>query len=301
MSEVAPRRGREGSRWYNMRPGGDELAQWFANVPLHEGMKHEHYISGITLIQAKASSEEVFGFDELGLPEMRERKDLVYVPYPKVETRVAYFWQLMELHEEWEGEIVPVAAVGGDPFGLPPGFFRYTATKPDQKVVSFIACSMQVRVWERSRHTKDVRMVMGPPPGTKAVPAATRWDADPNALMKAETGAVGRALGMAGMLVVPGSGVATAEDMLEALQSPPPGAAAAELPDAGGVPESDEQLRDRANALVDELAGVDAKALEQFREWARGRNLTLATAQGSVLRGVVRKLEGMVEAARVPA
>jgi hypothetical protein len=67
------------------------------------------------------------------------------------------------------------------------------------------------------------------------------------------------------------------------------------------VPESDEQLRDRANALVDELAGVDAKALEQFREWARGRNLTLATAQGSVLRGVVRKLEGMVEAARVPA
>src|SRR5204863_2609716 len=60
--------------------------------------------------------------------------------------------------------------------------------------------------------------------GTKQTPLAKQW-ADDNALMKAETGAVGRALGMAGILVV-GTGVATAEDMQEAAAGPS-GAAAA--------------------------------------------------------------------------
>jgi hypothetical protein len=301
MPETAHRRGREGSRWYNMRPEADELAEWFSQVPLHDGMNHADYISGVTLIQAKEKSDEVTGFDDTGLPLIRERKDLVYVPYPKVETRVAYFWQLMQLHELWDGEVMPNEIVGGDPIGLPVGFSRYSAAKPDGKVVNFVVCSQRVQVWERNRHTSDRRPVMTPAAGTKAVAVATKWDVDPNALMKAETGAVGRALGMAGMLVVPGSGVATAEDMQEALSGPPPGASEPQLPEAAAVAVAeltDEQMRERANELVAQLEAVDEKGLENFREWARGRNLTLASAQGSVLRGVIRKLEGMVEAAR---
>jgi hypothetical protein len=302
MELVAPRRGREGSRWYNTRPSGEEIATWFKDVPLHKGMLHEHYISGVTLIQATEKSDEVTGFDETGAPVIGERKDLVHVPYPKVETRVAYFWQLMNLHEDWVGEIVPVPVPGAEPIGMTPGFFRYSASKPDGKVVNFICCSMQVRVWERSRTSSDRRLIMGPPPGTKAVAATTRWDADANAVMKAETGAVGRALGMAGMLVVPGSGVASYEDMQEALYGPPAGSAEAEprLPDSVVPAElvaDDAALRARANTLVDELRARDAKGLDQFQEWARERNLSLANAQGSVLRGVIRKLEGMLEAA----
>jgi hypothetical protein len=292
------RHGREGSRWYNARPTGEELAQWFAQVPLHEGMAHEHFISGIVLIQAEEKSNEVVGYDNDGLPLIRERKDLVYVPYPKVEARVAYFWKLMEIRQ-WRGEILPVPPVGGDPIGLPPGYFRYSATKPDSKVVNFVGCSMQVKVWEPSRHHSEPTAVMTPPPGSKIVPTATRWDVDANALMKAETGAIGRALGVAGMLVVPGSGVATAEDMLE-LAGPPAGAQEPQLPEPETpvAPASEEQLREQAARLADELSTLNEKGHTEFQEWARGRNLRLDTAQGAALRGVVKKLEGLVEAAR---
>jgi hypothetical protein len=57
-------------------------------------------------------------------------------------------------------------------------------------------------------------------PATKVVPVVAWEKVDPFAIMKAETGAVGRALGMAGMLVIPGSGIATAEDVQEAEQLP---------------------------------------------------------------------------------
>jgi hypothetical protein len=295
------RRGREGSRWYNVRPTSDEVAAWFATIPLHEGMQHEHYIGGVTLIQTKEKSEEVTGFDDDGLPIFKERQDAVYVPYVKVETRVAYFWQLME-KRDWKGEILPVPSPG-EPVGLPAGFFRYSATKPDQKIVTFVGCSMRVHVTERSRTTTDGRSVMTPPPGSKIVPTATRWDVDPNALMKAETGAIGRALGVAGMLVVPGSGVATAEDMLEALSGPPPGATEPQLPTpaAAEAPKTDEQLRALVGELATELGELNGRALEDYQTWARGRGLKLDTAQGAVLRGAVRKLETLVEQAREAA
>jgi hypothetical protein len=301
MADAAPRQGREGSRWYNVRPTSEEIATWFTSVPLHDGMLHEHYIGGVTLIQTKEKSQEVVGFDKDGLPIIKEREDIVVVPYVKVETRVAYFWQLMELRD-WKGEIVPVPTVG-EPIGLPNGYFRYSATKPDQKVVNFVGCSMQVRVTERSRTTSEGRAVMNPPPGSKVVPTATRWDVDANALMKAETGAIGRALGVAGMLVVPGSGVATAEDMLEALSGVPAGATEPELPApaTAEAPRTDEQLREMASALVAELAELSPRKLEEYQAWARGRQLKLDAAQGAVLRGAVRKLETTVEQAREAA
>jgi hypothetical protein len=298
--EVAPRRGREGSRWYNERPTSEEIAQWFMTVPMHDGMDAADYIGGLTLIQSKEKSLWATGYDNRGLPEIVEREDLVFVPYVKVETRVAYFWQYVAQHPDWEGEITTVEPVGGDPLGLPPGFFRYSASKPDGKEIKFVGCTKQVRIWERSRTTLDLRSVMSPSQGTKTVPVATRWDVDANAFMKAETGAVGRALGFAGMLVIPGSGVATAEDMLElnthtaveSSEARPPG----DVNAAEGQNLSDEELRIKAAALVEQLRELDEPALERFQDWAAGRKITLASAQGAALRGVIRKLEATIEA-----
>jgi hypothetical protein len=303
--EVAPRRGREGSRWYNVRPTSEEIAQWFTTIPLHEGMKHEDYIGGLTLIQSKEKSNEVVGYDDRGLPLIQEREDLVFVPYVKIETRVAYFWNYVALHESrgWEGEIATVDPNGGEQLGLPPGFFKFTAAKPDGKEIKFVGCTKQVRIWEHSTTTSQRRSVMSPSQGTKTVSVATRWDVDHNAFMKAETGAVGRALGFAGMLVIPGSGVATAEDMLELSTHNATAAAEAAVPPAVSAADavvdqapSDEQMRERIQTLVEQLRSSDEPALERFQEWARGRKITLATAQGAALRGAIRKLEGLLEA-----
>jgi hypothetical protein len=283
------REGREGSRWYNARPTSDDVASWFYSVPLHEGMSHSDYIGGLVMIQSQEKTKEVSGFDASGQPNIRDRTDLVYVPYVKVETRVAYFWKLCELRE-WTGAIEPVLPANADNLGLPPGFFKYAAEGPGQKgTVRFVGASMRVTVREKSRTESWGKTVMAPPPGTKITATATRWDVDENALMKAETGAIGRALGNAGMLVIPGSGVATAEDMLE-LQGPPAGATpdAAELPLEPAAPEGDDVLRARAEELVAQLTPPQRDA---FQEWARGRKVILAEAQGSVLRGIVRKLE----------
>lgn len=304
--EPVARAGREGSRWYNMRPPAEDVAEWFTGVRLHEGMRHEDYIGGITMIQATEKSDELTGFDKDLLPTIRERKDLVYIPYVKVDTRVRYFWDYVELHEArgWRGEIRVVPNASSVELGLPDGFFRYSASDPKnaEKRVNFIGISMQATIYERSRAAggADIPIVQGSP-GTKLVAAATKWDVDPHAMSKAETGAVGRALGMAGILVIPGSGVATAEDMLELSEAPAGATAEPELPAPTAVALedlTDEQLRERAAALVEELGGIDPKRHAEFQEWARGRKLTLAEAQGAPLRGAVKKLEKTIAEAR---
>lgn len=288
MPDPVIRKGREGSRWYNERPTADAVADWFYTVSLHSDMQHRDYVSGIVLIPAKEKSDELVSFDKSGLPQLRERTDLVYIPYVKVETRVAYFWRYVEINEGWVASIDPVVSPGTEQLGLPPGYFKYAAADPKGKTVSFVCCSMRVKVVDDTG-----KLIMHPPPGTKAIATSTRWDVDQNALMKAETGAVGRALGMAGMLVVPGSGVATAEDMDDA--AVPAGAAAEpELPAAPPAELSDEQLRVRAIGLTAQLDAADPAKLAEFQAWARGRGLVLAQAQGPVLKGAVKKLEKML-------
>jgi hypothetical protein len=287
MSDADVRRGREGSRWYNQRPTAEEVAEWFYTVPLHDGMLAADYVSGITLIPAKEKSDEVVGWDSNGLPQIRERQDLVFIPYVKVDTRVAYFWRLME-DRDWVGAIEPIIAPNTENLGLPPGFFKYAAADPKGKTVSFVGCSMRITIADAEGKT-----VRTPPPGTKIVSTATRWDVDQNSIMKAETGAIGRALGMAGMLVVPGSGVATAEDMADS--SVAAGAAGEpSLPTTTGEPTTDEELRERATELVEQLGQADPAKLELFQAWARARSLTLENAQGPVLKGAVKKLEKTV-------
>jgi hypothetical protein len=244
MSDPDVRRGREGSRWYNQRPTAEEVAEWFYTVRLAEGMLHPDYVSGITLISAREKSDEVFNFDSDGLPLIRERQDLVFIPYVKVDTRVAYFWNLIDHHAEqgWVGTIDPVTTPASETLGLPPGFFKYAATDPKGKAASFVGCSMRVKV------------VAGD-----------------------------------GKLVVPGSGVATAEDMAD--NNVPAGAAAEPVLPATAVELTDDQLRDRATDLVAELSRLSRPKLEEYQEWARGRGLVLTQAQGPVLKSAVKKLE----------
>ena len=329
---VTPRRGREGSRWFNERPTGEEIAEWFKSIPLHEGMRHERYLGGIVLIEQSAKFDEVTSFTDQGRPIIARRtkegdgrvEHLTYTPYPKVETRVQYFWDLMALHPDWMGVIEPI---GGDP-AIGPGFSKRTlAGSKNGKAVNhlFIACQMRVVVYERESYAERIvnngrssevvktgRTVVAGPPATKLVPLNNRWgDVDPFVMMKAETGAVGRALGMAGMLVVPGAGVATAEDMHEQAtlegrveeKRADSGAEAATLPaeEPVAAPPA-EDLRKMASEAVAALKAEAPQAFEQFQEWAKGRGVTsLNEAPDAALKGIIKKAQKDLEAARQAA
>lgn len=310
----------EGSRWFNVKPSGAEVADWFRqNVKIHEGLDHEDYVQGIVLIPQKETVEETRLADDGTISVVEVGKRLVFTPYAKVETRIAYFWDLCR-HNNWLGSypLVSVERIAGTgPLAnenLPPGFFRHPVAKADGKWVQFVGYSAQVRIYERSLMEGDRhgRPVMEPPPGTKAVPLLGRWGEDQDALAKAETGAVGRALGMAGMLVIPGSGVATYEDMQEVLSRDGAGSVSnpnAEVP-AALPPEapSGEQgagaggdLRSRAVELIGQLQSEHPAKFEEIQEWAKSRKMDFNDLQEPQLRGVVKKLEkALLEAKAAP-
>lgn len=285
----------EGSRWINVAPTGDQVAAWFAeNVKLHDGLEHKHYVQGITLIPQKDKPRIV---EDGKVVDDLER--LVYIPYAKVETRIAYFWDWVATLGETtnvSAAIVPaeIRRIRGEGLtneNLPDGFFRFPVKDAAGKDVPYLGCSMQVQVRERTIRSGDAgRMVLGPPAGTKVVPMLDRYGPDDNAFMKAETGAVGRALGMAGMLVIPGSGVATAEDMLENAGGRGAGSSG-DVPAAipGGGVEGDP--REHVVAMLDELQADFPEAHQAVQEWAKERKLTLSDITDSALRGVVRFLE----------
>jgi hypothetical protein len=144
--------------------------------------------------------------------------------------------------------------------------------------------------------------------------------ADDFAIMKARTGPTGRALGVAGILVV-GTGVATAEDMQEATsgrrrpgpsrrtsRSPCPpsspqrrradeAATAAEQPSEDAQPEltqeqQDQQLRETALRLRSELQSQHPEAWERYIAWWQQRgHTTLEELTGPALKGAVVKLQ----------
>lgn len=305
---------REGSRWINQRPSGEEVAAWFVqNAPMHEGMDPERYVTGVTLIPAKEKPKVLAqNGNVVDGPEQ-----LVWTPYVKVETRVAYFWDLMMLHTgKWVGVIEPEPAAQLEVQGyrnthMPAGFFRMPVQGRDGKPVMYLGQSQRVRVyradslqwvdtWEGGRKVRKLEgiPVMSAPAGTKVVPELTKWGEDPNAVMKAQTGALGRALGMAGMLVIPGSGVATAEDMHEALERP--GGISAALPgdpadfaDAAAGAAAAGDLKAQAEGLITRLQSEHPQAMEGVQAWAKQRKLNLneLTPESPALRGVVRQLE----------
>lgn len=328
MTDTEPRKGREGSRWYNERPSADDFAEWFRTVPIHEGLDHAEFISGITMIAQTEKSNEVVGFDSSNLPIIQEMKNMVYVPYAKVDTRVAYFWRYLSLNPDWLGVIEPVTYPGqlSNNYSLPPGFFGHVQSHGEKKT-AYVGCSMQVKVFDREtvnereitetgpdgkpwrRRVLEGKLVFSAAPGTKIVATAGKWEADHFSMMKAETGAVGRALGMAGMLVIPGSGVATAEDMQEA-QAPvgaAPSAGATLPPSVIADDVADQEtdpvfLRNRIATLLTRLGADHPAALEQFQTWSRERGFTsVDSLSDAQVKGVVKKLEKALDEAQTKA
>jgi hypothetical protein len=295
--------------------------EWFEkNVRLHDGLKHEDYVQGITIIPAKEKVKRTVR-NAAQATAIVEEERMVYTPYAKVETRIAYFWDLIRYHnanlqdgeKPWVGVIKPIEAarIDKDPYfnlHLPAGYFRYPVTKSDGKTVEYLGCTMQVRIFEIAAQGERSATIIAPTAASKAVPLLNRWGEDPNSLMKAETGAVGRALGMAGMLVIPGSGVATAEDMQESMAQGGAGVGvdpvlpgADEAAEASAISSTQAQpnLKEQAEALITRLQSEFPEALEEVQEWARGRSLNLGelTEESPALRGVVKKLEGAVRKA----
>lgn len=340
MGKVSIRKGREGSRWWNERPTPDDVATWFKTVPLHDEMEHERYINGIVLIPQKTKTDEIEGENPDGTPKIREGIwNLTYTPYPKVETRVQYFHDLMAKHEEeWMGVI---EAVGGGEGGLPPGFFVRSVTHGDkgQFVTRYLCCTAKVTVYERgdvqwvtirkpNREEFKVRVgktIIDALPATKQVPLlGYQYKPDAFALMKAETGAAGRALGMAGMLVIPGAGVATADDMNEANAMegrPAPAEPASEeqkaetatLPEAEKPAESapaeseeinqEAKLREEANVALLEMKSDFPGAFEEFKEWCKSRSIEALgdIHEVAVLKGIVKKAQKDLDSAKTKA
>lgn len=323
MAERKARKGQEGSRWYNERPSGEDISAWFReNVHIEDGLDHADYVTGITLIPGEEKSKEVVGYRDNGAPIIEERINLAYTPYPRVDTRVKYFHDLMALKaDEWVGYIEPVEVQTPKGTYLPPGFFTFRVQE-DNGITTFICCSMKVTVFKRGTVREEVRqlnngrgevsqitrrtgeVVIDGPPATKMIGVRKRF-ADSFSLMKAETGAVGRALGLAGMLVVPGAGVATAEDMHEVpeIEARPPQAvpetAAGQAPAVPEAAPTDDELREQAGSIIEEMRLHFPEALEDFKAWAKERKIgKLSEVTQPALKGVVRQLERKLDEAR---
>lgn len=328
VARPAQRKGKEGNRWVNERPSGEDLSKWFADTVKVQGdLDHSDYVAGVTLIPGKEKIAEVVGWDQTNSPILADFYDLVLTPYMRVETRLKYFHDLMAA-EDIEGYIEPVVPETLDPH-LPLGFFRFAiATKPGFER-RYIGCAMKVTVYQknsvemvkvildkrtgREGLVRRGRVLIDAPPATKLVPTVAYDNADDHVVSKAETGAIGRALGMAGILVIPGTGIATAEDMQEVRQQASTGAEAAELPSDLAAPEpeavqpeaqaqaeaTDEELRVQAKAIIDEMAATHPDAFAEFKSWAAERgHQRLSEVTSPALRGLVRKAENMLTDAK---
>jgi len=193
---------------WNHEPNAQQIAQWFSTQPLHEGMKHEHYVPGI-----------------IAIPNDKKTQ---WKPYINAPTRVMYFWDWCDANAD-SGEIdvgppvtrsVEIPGVDG---------------KPAHVHLLSVRATVIVNGSRKASGSKQVRNITaGWHPTQRGVKVMT---ADPDALMKAETGAVARALGMLGMLTLPTSGIATAEDIFDTQK---------DLPDNGQQQKQPEKRPTRA-------------------------------------------------------
>lgn len=331
----APIGSQEGSRWINKRPSGEEVAAWFReNVTIHEGLDPADYVGGVVLIGANEKlnvAKRASG----GSIQIVEENRYTWTPYAKVETRVKYFWDLMAKNPEWVGAIEPVeVAQLTDPgvynVNLPPGFYRLPMQlKETGQFAHYVACSMRVVIYRadsveyaprgswphldfvdkpppterelqvaqylRTEVLRGLPVAMFPP-ATKMIPTLDRYGKeDPYALMKAETGAVGRALGMAGMLVIPGSGIATAEDMNEVVATGVGvGEQAALPPDAPLPKEADEaEVREKIQADLAAMQTENVEGYAKLEKWAAERKVDLANPKDTQLRGLTLQIKRM--------
>lgn len=356
---------RQGSRWLFAHPTEDAVKEWFDGNKLHEGMEHEPYYGGIVLIGAKEKYNRTYT-NASGQWFVREEERTVYTPYVKVDTRVAYFWTLVDIlnirasvdlssERQFYGVIepVPVKKVVTDPNSayynehMPEGMFFYVATGANANSVSrYICAQWRVAIYERQSYLRylDAKSSNRPDQrlhvpailqgiGTKQTLMNKNYP-DDNAIMKAETGAIGRALGVAGILVV-GTGIATAEDMQESIAAAaapptvnregtevgalPPIVAPAEVgagtriegPNVGPQPVGPVSVADKGPQDVDEDNRVKAMALstelrkypeawEKYLKWYQEERKfpSLTELSGPALRGALVKLERALDEAQ---
>lgn len=329
---------RQGSRWLHAPPSEEQVRDWFATQPLHTDMNHNRYVGGIVVIGATEKLKVSF-LNDNGTTFVREVEQAVFTPYVKVDTRIAYFWDLVRrlnggdleeetvqpLAREFYGDFaariqpVPQRVIENEqsPYynaNLPVGMTVYPVRVSDQNVSRYLLATWEVTITHRE---SGAQVLKGQ--GSKQT-AMKRQYPDDNAIMKVETGAVGRALGMAGVLVV-GTGVATAEDMQEAMAppantaAPATGAGAAQLPAetaeepitgesvqaehlSAEIPDNEGDLRKMATELRQQMQAASPETWQAYMEWwgTRFEGQTLESLTGPALKGAVVKLQRDLDA-----
>jgi hypothetical protein len=326
---------RKGSRWIHQEPDEQEVKDWFEQQSLHKGMQHGPYMGGVVLIPAN-EKVKVTRQKQNGDTYVAESERVVFTPYVKVDTRIAYFRDYIRALNgdsekgEFVGVIEPVEVPRIDDANsafynahLPRGFSAFAIKESEQKVARYIVCTMRVAILERPSEGDERVILEGF--GSKQTALLRRFPED-NAIMKAETGAVGRALGMAGILVV-GTGVATAEDVQEAIAGAVTPATAVDASEAAALPvdapeaqdagpavpaeavpaeqvqeaapeQEDEAMRERATALLKEFEEYP-EARKAYVEWWQSRKFgNLSELSGPALKGALTKLERDLDAAK---
>jgi hypothetical protein len=284
----------EGGRWRFHKPSSEQVANWFKTQPLDEGMEHDHYVGGVVLIP---NTEKVKYQTERGTTE---RHEMVWTAYMQIGTRIGYWRRLAELRglvPVIRPAAVPRSSAAGSPYfnaNMPEGFWYHTATTDQGSLVRYLCCTMVAEMYEpqsfadRLKGREAMPVLQGV--GTKQGSAGS----DPNALMRLQTSAIGRALGAAGILVI-GTGVATADDMSEptAFGTPTP---EPQLPATPETAVTAVSLRERVSALSQELQGKNPQQSALVQAWYRERAATegwksLNDVPTEGLQAIVKRLE----------
>lgn len=297
----------QGGRWQHHAPSSEQVAAWFATQPIDEGLDHASFVGGVVIIPQSMKVK----YARLDGNGTAERHEMTYTPYVQIGTRLGYFRRLAEvrgLRMSIEPEPVPRSKDPSSIYfngNMPDGLWWHVVRGDGNALLRYLCATTRVALYEPLEYAAKLRkepaIAAITATGTKQVSGGP----DPNGLMKAQTGSIGRALGVAGILVV-GTGIATAEDMQEfaGLAAPPVSADQAQLPDAlptGAAPEqvveTVEALRTRAMSLQAMMQEVPGGAVwATFATWWAER----AQSEGwsgiddvpfDALKGIVSKME----------
>jgi hypothetical protein len=305
MPEVAEplKTQREGSRWRYARPTPQEVSEWFKTQPLDEGMRHEEYESGVVIIPASEKVKKQRS-DGRGTEDVYE---MTFTPYMRVDMRVLYFRRLAE-RRRLKPVIEPVPAVRIDDTksayfngNLGEGLWWHVVRGSDGAAVRYLAATWRVALYEPHKLANDE--------GAEIEGVATKQvagGADINGIMKAETGAIGRALAAAGILVL-GTGLASAEDMQDLASAGPAGGV--EPLDTGRSPavatdpeEERKQLIGRPAELEATMRARAPESWTSFAAWWDERKraegwANITSVPTDALRGIIVKMERELDAA----
>jgi len=279
-------------------------------------MLHEHYVGGAVLIP---QTEKVKYTTPRG---QQERYENVWTPYIQVGTRIAYFRRLAEVRG-----LIPVIEAAEVPRSSNPasGYFNghmpagywYLIVPTSGEAVRYLCCTMKVALYEPVAYAERLKGGQPLPVISGESTKQVAGGPDLNGLAKAQTGAIGRALGVAGILTL-GTGVATAEDMLEiagpmgtspvgpdAAVLPPPVEAAAGEPVAIDPAVAREEMMARALGLQAQMQEEAPGRWSEFVAWwGEQRALRGWAKLGDVptdaLKGIVIRMERALAEGALP-